>query len=130
MSQVEASRWRSERALLASCSTLLRGSSERLRVEPGAWHSRGLSWSTSGWHSASKAGCLEVTMHQERWLPFQPDECPEAVWGQVPESEQQRVVELYALLMARAASSGPGTVATGLSTPTGGEEASDDHRQR
>ena len=42
-------------------------------------------------------------MHQERRLPFEPDDCPETVWDQLPESQRSAVIELYARLMARAA---------------------------
>ena len=42
-------------------------------------------------------------MHQERWLPFRPEECPEAVWDQLPEDGRRRVTEVFAALAARAA---------------------------
>ncbi len=58
-------------------------------------------------------------MQQERWLPFRPEECPEAVWDQLPEGERRKVIEIYARLMARAGRAG--------TTSTGTEEASREH---
>jgi hypothetical protein len=69
-------------------------------------------------------------MHQERWLPFLPEECLETVWEQLSESGRREVVEIYARLMARAASCRPATAATARTTQTTTqrEEASRDQR--
>lgn len=69
-------------------------------------------------------------MHQERLLPFLPEEYPEGVWGRLSESGRRQVVEIYARLMARAASSRPATAATPRTTrtTTRREEASRDQR--
>lgn len=63
---------------------------------------------------------LEGQMHQERRLPFEPGECPETVWDQLPESQRSSVIELYARLMARAATGDEAMTAP--ATTTRGEE--------
>jgi len=51
-------------------------------------------------------------MHQERWLPFRPEECPEAVWDQLSEDGRRRVTEVFAALAARAARAGKTPIAS------------------
>ena len=59
-------------------------------------------------------------MQKERWLPFRPEECPESVWDQLLEDGRRKVIDVFAMLMARAARAG--------TTPNVGEEAASDFR--
>jgi len=99
--------------------------SDSPRVASSAWGRHQSFGLTPGWHSASKEVPLEVRVHEQRWLPFQPEEYAQAIWDQAPEDERKEAIRLYARLMARAASDCSGTATTAATTRR--EEASGDN---